>query len=173
MADRRQERVEIGYVARAHGIRGELRVVTHDPESTALDDLDSIFVGGHVFALSSARPTRGAWLVKLAEVGDRNRAEGLKGLAVEVLRDDLELDEGEVLLAELVGCRAVLESGEPWGEIVAVETGAQDRLVIHRGDVEVLLPVVDALVLDVDLEGGEVTVAPPEGLPETPIGRQH
>ncbi len=165
------QRVEIGYVARSHGVRGELRVVTHDPDSTALESVNRVYLGGQPFTVASARPTRDATLLSLVEVRDRNRADALRGQVVEVDRDDLELDDEDVLLSDLVGCAVVLSSGQAWGEVVAIEMGLQDRLVIHDGDVERMLPLVDELVLDIDLESRTITVDPPEGLPEEPIPR--
>lgn len=164
--------VEIGYVARAHGIKGELRVVVYNPSSTALQDAERIFVGGQPFTVGKARPSKDATLVTLSEVTSRERAEELKGSKVEIDRDALELEEGELLLSDLIGCAVVLRSGEAWGKVAEIEWGAQDRLVIHDGEVERLLPLVDELVVDIDLEARVVTVDPPEGLPETPLRRK-
>lgn len=160
--------IEIGYVARPHGVRGELRVVTHDPASTTLLDVDAIEIDGAPYRIEHARQVQGAFLVRLAGLGDRNRAEALRGKRVAVDRALIPLAEGEVFLADLVGCAVVREDGSAYGTIAAIETGAQDRLVIHDGDVERLLPLVPAFVLDVDLEQGRVVVAPPEDLPESP-----
>src|SRR5690606_15980344 len=114
---------------------------------------------------------KGAVLALLEGIGDRDAAEALRGSTVEVDREDLELDDGEVLLADLVGCRAVLADGSDWGEVVRVVTGPQDRLVIRHGDIERELPLVDELVTAIDLEAGTIEVAPPEGLPETRADR--
>jgi 16S rRNA processing protein RimM len=103
-------------------------------------------------------------------VTDRDVAEDLRGSSVEVDRA-LVADDDDVLLTDLVGLRVELEDGTAWGEIVGVDLGPQDRLVIHHGDVERQLPLVDAFVLSVDLEAGRVIVAPPDGLPEEPIAR--
>jgi len=70
------------------------------------------------------------------------------------------------LLDDLVGCKVVLADGTPWGTVAAVDAGAQDLLVIHDGDVERLLPLVDAFVPAIDVAAGTITVDPPEGLPE-------
>jgi 16S rRNA processing protein RimM len=167
------DRVEIGAVARAHGVRGELRVVLHNPTSTALDGVDAVFVGERELALESARPVAGgAYLVRLAGIGDRDQAEALRGAPVAVARADLPLADDEVLLVDLVGCRVELADGTSWGVIAAVETGPQDRLVIHSGDVERQLPVTDAFLIDIDLDARRVVVDPPEGLPEEPIRRR-
>jgi 16S rRNA processing protein RimM len=168
MSRARSPALEIGYVARPHGVRGELRVVTHDPESTTLLDVDEIEIDRVPYRVEQARQVEGAFLLRLAGVGDRNRAETLRGKRVAVDRERIPLEEGEVFLADLVGCAVVREDGSPYGTIAAIETGVQDRLVIHDGDVERLLPLVPEFVIDVDLEQGRVVVAPPEELPESP-----
>ena len=168
MSRARSPVLEIGYVARPHGVRGELRVVTHDPESTTLLDVDEIEIDRVPYRVEQARQVEGAFLLRLAGVGDRNRAETLRGKRVAVDRELIPLEEGEVFLADLVGCAVVREDGSPYGTIAAIETGVQDRLVIHDGDVERLLPLVPEFVIDVDLEEGRVVVAPPEDLPESP-----
>jgi 16S rRNA processing protein RimM len=169
MAGPREDRVEIGYVARAHGIRGELRVVTHDPESTTLSSAPSVCIGDASYRVRKARSVDGGFLVTLEGVADRNQAERLKGKPVLVDRE-LVASEDEVLLSELVGCQLVLDSGEVWGQVAAIESSPyQDRLVVHHDGVERLLPVVDAFILDIDLDTATIVVDPPEGLPEEPI----
>lgn len=161
-------RIEIGGIARAHGIRGEVVIITHDPDSTLLAELETIYVAGEPRRITNARNTHRGWLIALDGITTRNDAERLKGQPVEVEREVIELEDGEVILDDLVGCRVVKTDGTPWGEIAAVEVGLQDRLVIHDGDVERMLPLVDELVTNIDIEQGIVTVEPPEGLPEWP-----
>ena len=162
-------RVEIAVVARAHGIRGELRLALHNPESRALDAAETLHIAGHDHAIESARSVAGgAVLVKLAGIDDRTTAEGLRGQAVLVDREELELEDDDVLLSELVGLRARLPDGTDWGEIVRIDLGLQSRLVVRDGDIERSLPIVDEFVLHIDIDAGTVTVDPPEGLPEDP-----
>ena len=164
------EWVEIGVIARAHGVRGELRVHLHNADSTALERAGEVKIGGRAVSLDGARRVGGdAVLVRVAGLGDRTQAETLRGQRVEVLRSDLELGADEVLLSDLVGCAAFLPDGRPWGVVTAIQTGPQDRLVIRDGEVERQLPVVDPLVVEVDVAGRRVVVDPPEGLPEEPV----
>src|SRR5260221_11207370 len=124
-------RIEIGGVARAHGIKGEVVIVTHDPDSTTLADVETILVGGIERTITNARDTHRGWLIALAGITTRNDAEALQGQIVEIDRDALELDPDDVLLADLVGCAVVRPDGSPWGTIFAVEVGdLQDLLVI-------------------------------------------
>ena len=75
----------------------------------------------------------------------------------------------QFFLSDLIGCETVLEDGTDYGTVAAVETGPQDRLVIHQGDIERLLPLVPAFVLDIDLDQARIVVAPPDDLPESPV----
>jgi 16S rRNA processing protein RimM len=159
-------RIEIGRISRVHGIRGEVVISPHDPESDLLDRQAALWIGGVAREVVRARSTPRGWLVQLAGVATRNDAEALRGQVVEVDRAALELEEDDVLLDDLVGCRVQRVDGTPWGTIAAVEGGMQDRLVIHDGDIERQLPLVDEFVTGIDLEAGVVTVDPPDGLPE-------
>jgi 16S rRNA processing protein RimM len=164
-------RVEIGGVARAHGIRGEVVIVTHDPDSDTLAAVDTIYVGGTPKKVLEARDTHRGWLVQLDGIATRNDAETLKGLAVEVDREQLELGDDDVLLADLVGCAVRRADGTPWGTIAEVVAGPmQDLLVIHDGEIERMLPLVDEFVTSIDVAEKVVTVDPPEGLPEAKRG---
>ncbi|MGE0399129.1 MAG: ribosome maturation factor RimM [Kofleriaceae bacterium] len=169
-------RIEIGGIARAHGIRGEVVVHTHDPDSTTLASIaesgGSIYIGGapHKVLVARDTPQRG-WLVQLEGISTRNEAELLQGKPVEIDRGALELDEGDVLLDDMVGCKVVLRDGTDWGVIAAIDLGPQDLLVIHDGEIERLLPLVDQFVVDVDIAAGTVTVDPPPGLPESRVSK--
>lgn len=159
-------RIEIGVVSRPHGVRGELRVHLHNSDSTAFDVVDGVFVRGTRYALESARIVKGAALLRLEGVSDRNQAEGMVGAPIEVLREELELDDGDVLLDDLLGCTLQREDGTSWGEVAEVIAGVQDLLVVHQGEIGRYLPLVDVFVLDIDLDKKLVIVAPPEDLPE-------
>ncbi len=163
-------RIEIGGVARAHGIRGEVAIVTHDPDSTVLERADQIWIDQIEHRIVEARPTpKAIWLVQLAGVDTRTEAEALRGLAVEVAREALELSEADVLLLDLIGCKVQLADGTPFGEVANVEADIQNRLVIHHEGMEYLLPLVDQLVPTIDIEARLVTITPPEGLPSIKI----
>jgi 16S rRNA processing protein RimM len=161
-------RLEIGGVARAHGIRGEVVIVTHDPDSETLGDVKAIYVGGAVREIVAARDTQRGWLVLLAGVTTRTEAEALRGQVVEIDREALELRDDDVLLADVVGCAVVTVGGADWGKVAAVDVGEmQDVLVIHDGDVERLIPMVDLFVKSIDLQARVVTIDPPDNVPES------
>src|SRR5579883_1522017 len=112
----------IGVLARAHGVRGLVRVRLHDAGSDALDHVARVLVDGRERAVEHASRDRDGYLLKLAGVDDRDAAEALRGRPLAVWRDDLPpLDEREVYVGDLVGCALVDAAGAPLGTVRAVE----------------------------------------------------
>jgi 16S rRNA processing protein RimM len=161
--------VEIGVVARAHGVRGEVRVHLHNPASTTLQSATAVYVDGQRYAIEAARAVPRAALLRLAGVHDRDAAAALCGRAVAVARAEIPLGEGEYLAVDLVGCDAVLADGSAYGRIVAVATGLQDRLILRAGAREWQVPLCAAFLVALDLDARRVVLAPPSGLPEEVI----
>ncbi len=163
--------LQVGYVAKAHGLRGEVTVRTFDPASTALLEVDRVFVrtrngSEQVLTLESARSAAKDLLVAFEEIPDRSAAEGLVGATVFVFREDLEPPgEGEYFLGDLVGLEAFTEEGEPVGRVEEIQDlGEVPNLVIRKGSEELILPFVDAFVPEVDLDGRRITIRRPEYL---------
>lgn len=166
---RGRDRIEIGGVARAHGILGEIVVITHDPDSSLIGELDALWISGVRHAIAKARHTQRGWLLLLEGFTTRNQAETLRGQPVEALREHIPMAPGEFLLGDLIGCAVVLADGRSWGTVAAIDPGYQDRLVIHDGGIERLLPIVPECIVSVDVAAGKIVVDPPEGIPEMAI----
>jgi 16S rRNA processing protein RimM len=171
----RKERVEIGGVARAHGLRGEIVIITHDPRSKTLAEVRSVFLDDKPFEIESVRDTQRGWLTVIQGVSTRTEAEQFAGRIVSVAREDLALGSDDVLLDDMIGCETLLPDGSTWGLIVEIDLGFQDRMIIVErrvsGDgavsyIERMLPIVDQFVLNVDIDAGVVKIDPPNGMPE-------
>jgi 16S rRNA processing protein RimM len=157
----------IGRVLRPHGVRGELRVeiVTSYPERLgqhayfclARPDLPEAV---QRYPVEKLRWHRGALLLKLGGCDDRNAAEELRGMLVQIpIEEAVPLEEGEYYYFQLIGVGVETEGGELLGRVVEVlETGANDVYVVRGPHGEVLLPAVDDVVLDLDLESRRMVV---------------
>ncbi|MBI5481942.1 MAG: 16S rRNA processing protein RimM [Deltaproteobacteria bacterium] len=171
----------IGLVTRPHGVSGEVRLRLHHAESTALEEVEAVWLAlpgatgePRRYVVEGARYVAGGVLCELEGVADRDQAALLRGAEVCVPRAELPpLADGEFYLGDLEGCAVVTRAGQPFGVVHQVqELGAHDTLVIHDGEVERLLPYVPQFVVDVDLEARRVVVDPPEGLPEARLKRR-
>jgi len=154
------DRLEVGRVGRAHGLRGEVsvRFTSNRPERYAPGAV--LHAGDRVLVVETARPHRGAMLVQFEDVSDRTEAERLQGqvLTADPLPAEGTLDEHELWVHEVIGARVVDRGGRAVGEVVAVEANpAHDLLVLGDGT---LVPVVFV----VEQRPGEIVIDPPAGL---------
>jgi 16S rRNA processing protein RimM len=164
--------LEVGYVARAHGLGGELAVRTFDPDSEALSVVHRLVLrlrSGEErdVALTAARRAADTTLVSLAGVTSRAAAEALKGATVLVHREDLPPPaEGEWFQGDLVGLEARTPEGAPLGRVTEIwNTGPVPNLVIEgAGPEPLVVPFVDDFVPEVDVKAGVLVVRPPEVL---------
>jgi 16S rRNA processing protein RimM len=99
-------------------------------------------------------------LACLEGVDDRTGAEALMGLDVAVLREEMpEAEDDEFYWDDLIGLEVVNVQGEALGQVAGLlETGANDVLQVRDGDQERLIPFVDAVIQQVDLEAGRLVV---------------
>jgi len=124
--------------------------------------------GTRTFRLAVRGSNKGALLVHVAGVDDRDAAQALKGLELYVPRDALpEPEEDEFYHADLIGLRVELEDGTVIGSVRAVhDFGAGDVIELdgERPWRAVMLPFDAETVPVVDVAAGRMVVRPPEGL---------
>ncbi len=128
-------RVALAAVAGAHGIKGELRLKLFADSVASLKAHKSVYVGGELRQIRDLRDANKTAIARLDGVTDRNAAEALRGLLIEIDREALPpLGEGEYYHADLVGLPCVGFADEPLGTVAGIENfGAGDLI-------EVLLP---------------------------------
>jgi 16S rRNA processing protein RimM len=157
----------VGRVLRPHGVRGELRVeiITDHPERLARHS-DFYLARPDApqevrrYSVEGLRFHKEVLLLRLDGCDDRNGADELRGMLVQIpIEEAVPLEEGEYYLFQLIGVRVETESGEWLGQVVEViETGANDVYVVRGPRGEVLLPAVDEVVLELDLESKRMVV---------------
>lgn len=163
--------VAVGRISRAHGVRGETSVQRYGDSSEVLEAGRSLTArgGGRDVPLTVAesRPAGGShWLVRFEGIEDRDAADALRGLELTVDESELPpLPEGRYYRFQILGLRAVTPEGEVLGTVEEIwETGANDVYVVRGGKGEILLPVIEQVIGDVDLERQTITVTPLPGL---------
>ena len=147
--------LEVGRIAKAHGIRGEVTVVLTTERVERLAPGAVLATRRGPLEVVSARPHQGGHLVTFAGVHDRNAAEALRGL---VLHAEPLDDPDELWVHDLVGREVVELDGTTRGTVAALEVNpASDLLVLDSG---ALVP----LRFVVETTPGRLVVDAPEGL---------
>jgi 16S rRNA processing protein RimM len=163
-----EKKVRVARIGAAHGVRGEVKLwsFTEDPlavaDYTPLETQD----GKRQFVIASLRPAKDHLVARIEGVGDRNAAELLRNTDLYVPRDRLpDIDEEDTwYYSDLMGLAAVGPEGEPLGTVLAMHNfGAGDIVEIQPvdGGKTLLLPFVEAVVPEVDIEGGRIVVVMP------------
>jgi 16S rRNA processing protein RimM len=170
--------VTVGHVVRAHGVRGDVVIHRYGETAGVLARGAEVELkkGGLqlVLTIHEARPYQQDWLVSFEGMTDRNEAQALAGGTLYVDSEILPpLEEGIYYDFQLVGLQVVTVDGEGLGRVEDIlETGAHDVIVVRGPRGEVLLPSVEQVVREVDLEEGRMFVDPPPGLiPEDDEGK--
>ena len=160
------ERILVGAIAGAHGVRGEVRIksFTDDPAAVAAYGPVSDESGRKHFDLIITGQTKGGVIARIDGVADRTAAEALRGLRLYVQRAALPAAKAdEYYRVDLIGLAVELADGTFYGRITNVDDyGAGDILEIERADgATELLPFTDRVVPKVDIAGRRIVVDPP------------
>lgn len=163
----------IGKIINTHGIQGEVKVLV----TTDFPEL-RFKVGKHIFiaakkdqpievVIKSVRQQKGFLLIKFNGFEDINLIEKYKNCDLMVTQADQQpLPRGQYYYREIIGLNVVTEDGEQLGTISEIlAPGANDVWVVKRPQqADLLLPVIDDVVKQVDLKNKQVIVELMEGL---------
>ena len=171
------ETVAVGRVLRSHGLKGDVVV-------EVLSDVPGRYEKGSrvqgvregrpplSLVVASSRSQKGGAVVRFEGYEDRDRAEELRGLDLEVPRSEVpKAPEGTYYQFELLGCLCFNE-GEGLGRVVEVtENGGGVMLMVEGEGRQVPVPFVREFLREVDVEAGRIDLALPPGLLETCASR--
>jgi 16S rRNA processing protein RimM len=162
------DRVCLGQIGAAHGVRGEVRLRSFTAEPGAITSYGPLLTeDGRVIEIEALRPAKDHFVARLSGVGDRDAAERLVNVKLYVPRErlpELKADD-EYYFADLIGLAVIDRTGTRRGTVVAVHNfGAGDVIEVapEAGGKTELLPFTASAVPEVDIAGGRIVVEPPQ-----------
>jgi len=165
-----QDWVEVGYILRPHGVRGELRVILHAPEEGFPKTIKSVRLvhpkhGEQSANVDSARKTKDAVLMCLDSIKGRDDAQRWKGSAIFVEASHLPPPEQGYHVYELVGAKVASVDGAALGEVAGfMDNSAHLLLRISNQGKELLFPYVEEFVHSYERDSDTLVVTIPDGL---------
>lgn len=158
----------VGRVVRPFGIRGELKVELFTEYPEQLGRLRTVYLGPQAEPqmIEGVRLHQDAALFKLSGCDDRTTAEALRGVLVQIAWEDaVPLEEDEYYEHQIVGLTVVEEDGTLLGRVTEIiSTGANDVYVVVGPEGELLLPAIESVILEIDLEADQMVVHMLDGL---------
>ena len=162
--------LEAGKFVTTHGVLGELKAYPYCDSAEFLCGFSLLYPaanGGRPWRVASARAHKGMELLKFKEYDNINDVQTFRDCYLAVPEEAQgELAEGEYYYHQIIGLVVETTAGQALGTIKEIlAPGANDVWVVQRpGQKDLLLPVIDDVVKDVDLAAGVVTVELMEGL---------
>ena len=159
------ELLRVCRIGRAQGLKGEVtvQIFTDEPEyrfapGAVLYTKD----GEEEYVVENSRTFKNRWIVKFEGIDNRDQSEAANGIVLYGEADDPEdmLEADEWYPKDLIGLEARLAE---WLLKIRLANPVKDAdgVVVENST---LVPFVDELVPDIDLEEGYLTLDPPGGL---------
>jgi 16S rRNA processing protein RimM len=164
----------VGKIVNTHGIRGEVRVISktdfaeerYEPGNTLY-----IFKEGSTepieVVVESHRIHKNFDLLTFKGMHNIQDVEQFKGSLLKIDESQLsELNEGEYYFHEIIGCQMYTDQGDEIGTIREIlATGANDVWIVKRKTgKDLLVPYIDDIVREINIEEKKVIITPMEGL---------
>jgi 16S rRNA processing protein RimM len=157
--------IEVGRIAGIFGLHGELKC---DPTSAGR----ILFSAGATLRceakeaslpiqLTQVRPHKGRLLISIEGVNDADAAEAFAGAVLYAPRQDVPLDNGEYFDADLVGCAVHGTDDTLYGTVERIDHYPSGDMLVVAGR---LVPMVRAIVTEINLDHHRIVIDPPEGL---------
>ena len=163
--------VLVGRVVRPHGLRGQVVIASETdfgaerfaPGATVWRQAGEAM---SPLVVVDSHPQADRWVVAFENVATVEEAEALRGVELRIPEDArMPLGPDEYDLYDLVGCEVRTSAGVEIGRVQSVYTGAGGALLsVDRNGAEVLVPLVKAMVPEIDVAARRIVVDPPEGL---------
>ncbi|TXS57123.1 ribosome maturation factor RimM [Streptomyces sp. t39] len=162
----------VARIGRAHGIRGEVTVEVRTDEPELRLGPGAVLAtdpaGAGPLTIAAGRVHSGRLLLRFEGVSDRNAAEALRNtlLIAAVDPEELPEDPEEYYDHQLMDLDVVLADGTEIGRITEIShLPSQDLFIVERPDgSEVMIPFVEEIVSEIDLEEQRAVITPPPGL---------
>ncbi len=165
MTTRDPNDVVVGRIVGVFGVRGELKCDPTSSGRTLVCTGAQLRCAGNeesrTVRVTSVRPHKNRLLIRLADVDDADAASALAGALLYAPRAAIALSDGEYLDEDLAGCGVFGNDGRAYGSVDRVEHyPSSDMLIVGSA----MVPMVRAIVTEIDLERRRILIDPPEGL---------
>lgn len=166
--------VTVGKVVNSHGIRGELKIVPETDFPERFDVGNSLIIVDSQnkqtpVTVKTSRLHKNVFIVLFDQFSNINDVEKYKGSLLKIeAKNQKPLEEGEYYYHEIIGCKVVTEEEQELGLVSEVLTpGANDVWVVSlpKGK-QLLIPVIDDVILKVDIPNKTIRIHLMEGLME-------
>ena len=169
------DRIAVGVIRKAHGIRGEANVEPWTDDIERFEELSAVTLVSpneertRDVTIESPRPHKDRALVKFAGINTPEEIEELRAWTLEIPESEArKLDPDQYYLHDLIGVHLIDRKGADRGEVTeAYEGGGGVLLNVRRPDGKTYeVPFAESICVEIDLPAKKIVVELPEGIDE-------
>ncbi|GHV36800.1 ribosome maturation factor RimM [Synergistales bacterium] len=175
ISSKNNERILIGRVSSAHGIRGEIRVTPLTDFPERFQDMKTIDLYAeehalsplHVLHVSRMRFDGKGDIILESDIKDRTSAEKLSGFLIFVDKEErVSLPDGHFWVDDLLGLTVVAKSGEKLGVVDDYLSSGGNELYVVKDNAGKFhyIPAVGEFIKNIDIASSTITVSLIDGL---------
>ncbi|MCI8276959.1 MAG: 16S rRNA processing protein RimM [Clostridia bacterium] len=163
--------LELGQIVNTKGLKGEVKVNSFSEDSTRFERIKKIFLKKKnelkEYEIQKVGYSKNQVILKFKGIDTIEQAETLRNTYILVDRDSLEkLPEGVYYIADLIGLEVYTQENILIGKVEDIfSTGSNDVYVVKDEEgKEKLLPGIDEVIKQIDIENKKIIVNLIEGL---------
>lgn len=163
--------LELGQIVNVKGLKGEVKVNSFTDDNTKFERIPKVFIKQKQnlkeYEIEKVGYAKNQVIIKFKNVNTVEEAETLRNSYIVVDREIFgELPEGVYYIADLIGLDVFTESNEYLGKVDDIfSTGSNDVYVVKDElGKQKLLPGIDEVIKQIDLESSKIIVNLIEGL---------
>ena len=160
-----QKRLEVGQIVNTFGIKGEVKVMPFTDDINRFDYLEKVYVKSKkdekLYKVENARYHKNMVLLKLEGIENPEQAEMLRNAFLEIDREDaIPLEEGTYFIADLIGLEVYTDEGKLLGKVEDIYNAGANDIYVVKDELgkQVLLPGIDEVIKEVDLDKSKIIV---------------
>lgn len=157
--------LQAGKIINTHALRGDMRIFPYCDSADFLCQVKKLYIDNKPYQVTAARVHKGQALVHLKGIERIEEAEKMVGKFVYLNKKDVDLEDGRFFIDDIIGLQVEdVDTGEVYGKVTdIIPTGANDVFEV-TGDRILLVPKIDDVVLEIDLEKEVIKIRPLQGL---------
>jgi len=161
----KSELIETGRIVNTHGVRGELRIQPWADSPVFLTQFDYFYIDNTPVRVLSAKPHKSFVIVSLEGIDSIDAAILMKNKVIFVRKDDINLEEGKFLIADLIGLVAIdAATNIKIGTVSDVLPLPVHNVYVIKGEREFLVPAVAQFIAETNIKEGYIKFNLIEGL---------
>lgn len=146
---------QIGFITKPQGIKGEFRANIAGVPIDAIERIKEIKIKNTIYPVKKVNIKDAFVIFSVEGINDRNEVELLRN--EKIYADyDFELEDGEVLVKDIIGFEVVLNNAEVIGKLKDVEYYGASEIYVVDGKTEIMFPNAREVIEEFDIKNKKI-----------------